>query len=404
MRKPAAFLLAVMLILPLLGEVSAADNPQPLFDLDFVIKVAPAEVNGSQVWLATFRIYAVLKDPNYRAYFDAIAANNTTRAKEEFRDFVRQLVYENLKEDFEKRFDDANVSSTIYLPEGGPVRVLDNWSARVTFVISNFLISTDGKVLRCPLTGDMDFVFKGHVFDYTWNKMTLILPEGYELRNLAPKPDDFSDNVAIWTNGSYIPLIELYTPAYTFLRYINSTHRSITLSYDPHEGYVQFNATFDKVPEYKSTVDYLIRSFKGTMDVVSIDTIERNGTLVVVGIAKPDASYEEKSGERIWRAMIKLPGSFDEIHVTTGIYQLAPDNTIIITVTEKKPSKLPYVIGGLVLIGLVAAFLWKKRGSSGEYENEEPLSEEPGEPSDESGAPDEEKDLGVDLIPLEEGE
>ncbi len=396
MKRLITFILTVLILSPVFGQVAAADNPQPLFDIDIIIKASPAEVNGSQVWMATFKVLAVLKDPTYRAYFDALAANNTTKANEEFRDFVRQLVYDNLKDNFERRFEAANVSSTIYLPEGGPVRVLDNWSARVTFVLTNFLISTDGKVLRCPLTGDMDFVFKGHVFQYTWNKMTLILPGDYELKNLAPKPDDFSDNVAIWTNGSYIPLIELYTPTYTFLRYINSTHKSITLSYDPEEGYVQFNATFDRVPEYKSTIEYLVKSFRGTMDVVSIDTVEKNGTLVVLGVAKPDSAYHESSDKRVWRAMIKLPGHFDEVEVTTGTYQLAPDNTVIITITEDKPSKLPYIAGVLVVLAIAAVFLLRRRRAPAE-ETEEPGEREgPGE-----GAPEESPELEEDA---EEGE
>ncbi|ASJ08158.1 hypothetical protein A3L11_02510 [Thermococcus siculi] len=407
MKRLIAFILTVLIVSSMFGRVAAADNPQPLFDIDVLIKVAPAEVNGSQVWMATFKVLAVLKDPTYRAYFNALAVNNTTRANEEFGDFVRQLVYENLKDNLERRFEAANVSSTIYLPEGGPVRVLDNWSARVTFVLTNFLISTDGKVLRCPLTGDMEFVFKGHVFDYRWNKMTLILPEGYELKNLAPKPDDFSDNVAIWTNGSYIPLIELYTPTYTFLRYINSTHRAITLSFDPNGGYVQFNATFSPAPEYDSSVDYLLQSFRNTMDIVSIDTSERNGTLLIIGVAKPDVAYQETSDKRIWKAMIKLPGRFDEVEVTTGTYQIAPDNTVIITVEEEKPSKLPYVVGGLVLVALVAVFLWKKRGSSGGEEEGESFGEESkesGDGSGDSGEGEPGEDLGVDLIPLEEGD
>ncbi|NJE04253.1 hypothetical protein [Thermococcus sp. MV11] len=365
MRKLAVLILTVLLIAPTVGLASAADDPQPLFDIDFVIKASPAQVNGSEVWLATFKVHAVLKDPAYRAYFEGLAANNSTMAEEEFRDFVRQLIYENLKDNFEKRFEAANISSTIYLPEGGPVRVLDNWSASVTFVVSNFLVSDDGKVLRCPLSGPMDFVFKGHVFDYSWKKMTLILPKDYEVKNLAPKPDDFTDGVAIWTDGDYIPLIELYTPVYTFVRFLNSTHKTIEMRYDPGEGYVQFNATFTGANASESTLNYLIKSFRGTMDVISIDSLQKNGSIVVIGIARPEVSYRETSNEKIWQAVLKLPGRFDEIHVYGGTYQLAPDNTVIITVTEKKQNYLPYLWGGLVLALVAGIVVYKKRRSSG---------------------------------------
>ncbi|NJE30088.1 hypothetical protein E3E38_03360 [Thermococcus sp. 18S1] len=377
MRKLAVLILTVLLITPLFSMASAADDPQPLFNLDFVIKTAPTTINGSQVWMATFKVHAVLKDPAYRAYFENLAANNSTKAEEEFRDFVRQLVYENLKDNFEKRFEAANVSSTIYLPEGGPVRVLDNWSATVTFVISNFLVSDDGKVLRCPLSGSMDFVFKGHVFAYTWDKMTLILPEDYEVKNLAPKPDDFTDGVAIWTGGDYIPLIEVYTPLHTFMRFLNETHRTISLVYDPHEGYVQFNATFSGAEASKSTVEYIIKGFRGTMDIVSIDSSQRNNSLVVIGVAKPEVSYRETSKEKVWQAIIKLPGSFDEVHVEGGTYQLAPDNTVIITVTEEKTNYVPYLWGGLVVLVVLGIVVLKRRRSAGSEveEAEEPPEE-----------------------------
>ena len=388
MKKLAVSVL-ILILAGTLGGVSAAE-PQPLFDLNFLIRVSPVQLNGSEVWIGSFSVHAVLKDPLYRAYFDHLAANNTTRAREEFRDFVRQLVYGNLKDNFERRFEEVNLSGTIYLPEGGPVRVGDNWSATVSFAISNFLVSTDGKVLRCPLSGNLQFVFKGHVFDYTWDRMTVVLPRNYEIKNLAPRPDDFSKGVAIWTNGSYIPLIELYTPAYTFLRYINSTHKSITLSFDPEDGYLRFNATFDRVPEYDSTVEYLLRSFKETMDVVSIDTLEKNGTLIVVGIARPEVAYRETSKERVWQVMVKLPGRFDEIRVTAGTYQLAPDNTVIITVIEKKSgNRVYYLLGGALTVGVAAFFFARRRRKNSK------------EPENKGETP---VDELVDVVSLEEGE
>ncbi|NJE46147.1 hypothetical protein E3E35_01715 [Thermococcus sp. GR7] len=376
MKKLIAFILTILLLTPLVSEVNAAGNSQPLFKIEIMIRVSPVVINGSSTWMGQFRIYATLKDPGYRAYFDHLAANNTTKANEEFRSFVKQLIYDNLKNNFKDRFEAKGINSTIYLPSGGPVKVLDNWSAVVTFALSNFLVS-DGKIISCPLSGPMDFVFKGHVFDYSWDKLTVVLPKDYEVRNLAPAPDDFSNNVAVWTNGDFIPLIELYTPVYSYVIFLNSTRKEISLQYDPHEGYVQFNATFTGANATPVVIDQLLSSFKATMDIISLDTREENGTLVVIGVAKPKVAYRETSSEKIWEALLKLPGSFDRVSVVGGTYNMAPDNTIVITVTEKKTSRLPYIWAGLILVVVLGIFWIKRRGTSSE-EPEQPTGEESG--------------------------
>lgn len=377
MRRLVALLVTFLLVTPVLGVVSAVsgsdENSQQIFDVNFFIRVQQVPLNGTPTWLATFSIYAHLKDPTFRSYFDNLADHNRTKADEEFKNFVRQLIYDNLRDDFNKRLEGTNLTSIISPPQ---IRLLDNWSAQVSFVLTNFLVTTDGKFLRCPFSGHLDFVFQGHVFDYRWNKMTMVLPEGYELYELAPKPSDYSKNVAIWENGTYIPLVEFYTPLYTFMRYINSTRRSITLSYDPNQGYVQFNATFYRLPEYPTTVDYLVRSFKQSMDVLSIDTLERNGTLVVVGLARPKVAHYTKDGKEVWQALIKLPGRFDNITVTTGSYQVAPDGTVIITITREKSSHWLYIgiaAGILALIVLVIAKRGRGTGkTTGSQESGEP--------------------------------
>ncbi|ASJ15163.1 hypothetical protein [Thermococcus radiotolerans] len=396
MRRFVALILIVLLLTPLAGEVGAAGNAQPLFKIDMTIKVAPVVIENTSTWLGTFKMYVVLTDPHYRAYFDYLASNNTTAANEEFKSFVKELVYDNMKDNLEKRYEAANVSSTIYLPSGGPVKVLDNWSAVVTFAVTNFLVS-DGKTLRCPATGNLDFVYKGHVFDYTWNRLTLILPQDYEIANLAPVPDDLSDNVAVWNNGDFIPLIELYTRVYSYVRFLNATRKEISLQYDPHEGYVQFNATFTGANATPVIISQLLASFKATMNIMSIDTRQENGSLVVIGIARPEVAYKETSSEKIWKAMVKLPGAFDSISVVGGSYVVAPDHTIIITVTEKKSTYRFYAYGiAAVLVVVAVLIVVKRRGTKEETETEpeEPGEEEPSPESEEQESPEEDEGGG----------
>ncbi|WP_258083501.1 hypothetical protein [Thermococcus thermotolerans] len=362
MRRFMAFMLIIFLLTPLIGEVSAVDDPQPLFRMEMTITVARVKVENTSTWMGTFKIYVVLKDPGYRAYFDYLVANNSTKANEEFASLVKQLVYDNMKDNLEKKFEAANMSSTIYLPSGGPVRVLDNWSAVVTFAVANFLVG-DGKVLRCPVSGFLDFVYRGHVFDYSWDKLTLILPRDYQIKNLAPVPDDLSDNVAVWKNGSFLPIIELYTPVYSYVLFLNSTRKEISLLYDPKEGYVQFNATFTGANATPSIINQLLASFRATMDVMSIDTRQENGSLVVIGVVRPEVAYQETSSEKIWKAMVKLPGAFDNISVVRGTYVLAPDHTLIITVTEKKSNYRLYAYGIAVVLVIAAVIIVKKKGA-----------------------------------------
>ncbi|ASJ10648.1 hypothetical protein A3L12_04710 [Thermococcus sp. P6] len=384
MRRLMTALMVFLLLTPLSRVAAGAvDNPQPLFEVGITLTVNQVRIGNSTTWLGTFKIHAHLKDPGMRAYFEYLAANNSTYARERFSNFVEQLIYENLKDDIERGFEGVNVSSTIYLPPEGPVRVLDNWSALVTFSVTNFLVG-DWRVLRCPLSGPLDFVYRGHVFDYSWDRFTLILPRDYEIETLAPVPDELSDNVAVWNGGDFIPLIELYTPLYSYVEFLNSTRKEISLLYDPEEGYVQFNATFSGANATSVVVNQLLASFKDTMQIMSIDALQRNGSLVVVGIARPEVAYAETSSERVWRAMVKLPGSFDSISVVGGSYTIAPDHTVVITVREKKSRGRIYLYGaGAGLVGVAVFLLWRRRGRTPGEEGEASQGAEPENPSEE---------------------
>ncbi|NJE05489.1 hypothetical protein E3E36_04895 [Thermococcus sp. M36] len=365
MRRLGVLVLAVLMILSQAAAVNAApapQNPQPFFKMDIVIRVSPASINGSNVWIGAFKIHAVLEDPYYRHYFESMAESNSTKAEEEFRAFVKSLIYDNLKDSFNEKLKALNMTAEIYVPKEGPVRVLDNWSALVSFSVTNFLVP-DGVLFKFPIWGGMKFSIRGRVFDYSWDRLTVMLPKDYEVKDLVPAPDDFEGNVAVWENGYIFPLIELYNPLYSYIRFINSTRKQITLIYDPDNGYVQFNATFSGAKANDAVVDKLLSSFRSVMDTVSIDAEERNGSLVVIGVAVPKVAYRETRSEKVWEAMVKLPGRFDNITVMNGEYQLAPDNTVIIRVVEKKRWYLPYAAGGaLVLLAVLAYMLSRKRG------------------------------------------
>ncbi len=125
MRRLMAMVIVILLLTPpLLSEASAADKPpQSLFMIDMTIRVSPVNVENASTWMGLFQIHAVLKDPpGQRAYFQYLAANNSTKAREEFGDFVKQLIYDNMRDNIKRRFNAANVSGTIYLPPPGPPR------------------------------------------------------------------------------------------------------------------------------------------------------------------------------------------------------------------------------------------------------------------------------------------
>jgi len=385
MKRLSSVFLVIMLALPLVVHpVMAAEEPQKVFDVTMMLRISQTQINGSLAWVGTFDIYVKLTDPNYRAYFDDLAKRNETNATLQFASLVYNLVYNNLKKDFNDKLSGGNLSAIIYVPPGGPVRVTGRWSAIVRFSIIPFLVP-DGRYLKCPFYGHLDFTHLGKVYSFTWKRLTIVLPRDYRIGELVPKPNDISDNVAVWENGDYIPYIELYNPVYLFEVFINSTKKRIELSFEPDEGYVQFNATFTGMKIPKSVVNLLLTVFREKMKIMSISAQETGDGVKVIGVAKPDVAYRETRRKKVWLVSVKLPGHFDEVVVRNGKYALAPDGTLIITYTEKKSDYLPYaIVGALIIAGLMIWF--RRRGG--------PSIEEPGETSDVS-----EK---VDIIEIDE--
>ncbi len=360
MRRYAVFvfILLLMSFTPVVRPVSAAENiPQNVFNIEMMIQV---DASG----MAHFTIYAVLKDPYYRAYFSRLSANNTTRAESEFADFVRQLVYTNLKDDFNNKLAGQELNSTIYIPAGGPVRVLKNWSAVVSFEMTNFLVG-DNRTLRCPVYGPLDFLFKGHVFAYHWNRLTLILPKEYNIENLAPVPSQLTDHVAVWNGGDFLPLIQLTSGEVSVMKFLNETNKSIALAYNPAQGYLQFTATFTGANASDTVRTILLEAFKGTMHPVSMEGRIENDRLVIVGVVHPQVKYSESLTEKRWEVLVKLPGSFNEIEVRGGQYKLISPTMVLIRVTERRTTLYIYVGLGLVVALGAGFFMLRRRGKKG---------------------------------------
>jgi len=371
MKRLLAVLLAVMVALPLVVHPAlAATEPQKVFDINMMIQVSQIQINGSLTWAGSFNIYAKLIDKYYINYFNALAEKNRTEADEQFQKLVYDLVYDNLKRNFNDRLSGSNMSAIIYVPPGGPVKKVGNWSAVVTFTLVPFFVP-NGNYLLCPFYGPLDFVFSGKVYTYRWNKLTLVLPRDYNVSSLVPKPAEFQDNVAIWYNGSFIPYVEVFNPVYLFGIFINATTKSIEFSFDPNEGYVQFNATFVGMKASPSVTNMLLTAFREKMRIISISAKDLPNGVEVIGVARPQVAYRETRTEKEWIVVLKLPGKFDKIEVKGGTYKLAPDGTIVMKFTEKKTDYLPYAIAGAVILAGLGFWWFRRRRKSESSSSEE---------------------------------
>ncbi len=207
MEKALSVLMAVTLILALFtAPVNAqTDTPQQgIFDINIT-----TTVYGDLS--ATMSLSVKLVD---KAYIEKFSSDKN--GKEEFRNMILQLVYENLAMDIKERGGTAELRNLNTLP---------NWMASVVIYIPRFL---EGKgTLRCPYSGNLNFVYMNRVLGYRWNKFTLILPENLTGVFVFPVPENSSRNVFVWKNGDFIPLIEAEAINFTPLT-LNVTGSSFT--------------------------------------------------------------------------------------------------------------------------------------------------------------------------------
>ncbi|WP_297072621.1 hypothetical protein [Thermococcus sp.] len=381
MRKLSA-LLAVMIILSAVPTWAMAENTKSinLFDVNVFLRVSQMNVNGSLVWAGSFTIEATLVNRTFIDYYNSLAKENKTNATREFANLVYGVVYESFKDFINDKLQGSNLSAVIYVPPGGPVQVTGKWRAVVRFTLAPFLVSEDGKYLSCPYYGSMTMKFLGVVYPFRWKRLTVVLPRNYDIYTLVPAPKELVDNVAVWENGDYFPMIKLYNPVYRLVQFLNSTKRYLNVSFDPTEGLVYFNATFigaNATPSVKST---LLESFRQTMHPLSISASKIPNGLKVIGVAKPQVSVKKSWRYTKWLVVLKLPGRFDNITVIGGKYQLGPDNTLIMEFEEERNTYVYAIAGlGLVLIA-VLVFLFRRRSrTSGSEESDTGLKGTGGE-------------------------
>ena len=362
MRKATWTLIAIMLLTSF-SQVYAYEN-QHLFNIDIYMTVSPSGT-------AFVKLSAQLKDPFYLNYFENLSQTNPQRAEKEFHDFVYSLIYGNFKRDVEKQSKEA----LIVVPEEGPVKLGKNWTAVVTFKIYNYLVEKN-QTLQSSVYGPMQFLFKNRVFEYSWRKLTMILPKDAYLINLAPKPKELIENVASWENGYYLPIVvitfdssvyeaimnktaENTTKFVPFDEFLAKTAKSIQIYYDPLSGLVQFNATFEGVNATSYHETKIKEEFNKTMNVQEINSKIEDSKVLVWGKAKPKVDYKESLTKKTWTANITLPFRFDKISVksptTLGIKSQKMDGkNVTIVVEQKKGICGPGAILLIVILPLLA--------------------------------------------------
>ncbi|NJF25726.1 hypothetical protein [Thermococcus sp. Bubb.Bath] len=319
-----AFLLAGTLWKPTM----AGKGPQDVFDAVMTITVY-ADGTG------TADVVVELKNPSYQSI--VLAANNS---REEFRKLVEQLVYTNLAEDMKERRENF----TIYVPPGGPVKLLGGWRAEVTFSVVPFAVPGEHG-MECPYSGPLDFVAGGRVYSFLFRRVILILPRNATVVYTFPEPNQSSDNVFIWDNATFLPMFAFKEPQVSNRN--GCTPLELNLSYSPAEAKVFFNASF--------LCNGTFPKFPGAKGV----SYTREGNLSVVsGYLVPKISYTEGLLEKEWKAELELPFGFRKVNGASTV----KGKSVEITVTKRGPLWLPFWAGvSLVLIGITIAGVrrWK---------------------------------------------
>ncbi|NJE11816.1 CGP-CTERM sorting domain-containing protein [Thermococcus sp. LS2] len=329
MRKGLVLVLMFITALSFANQAFAYE-PQRLFDIEMYITVYPSGT-------AMVKINAKLIDPAFIAYLTNLNISNPQSANNEFQKMVYSLIYRNFKREVEEKSKEA----MIVIPETGFIKISKNWTAVVNFKIYNFLVEKN-QTLQSSVYGPMRFLFKNHVFAYTWKKLTLVFPKEMYVVNLAPAPKEFTENVAIWENGNYLPIIVLTfnetvferersntTTIIPFEEFLNKTTKIITIKYDTFGGVVYFNGTMTGMKPQQYHIAKLIDEFNRTMDLIKFDIKSTENGVTFSGEAKPMLQYKETLTKKTWNVTVKLPFKFDKVHI------VPPNNQDVVMVSNK---------------------------------------------------------------------
>lgn len=361
-RRLLVIILALILLTPSFPRVGATSEAETPFITAMSIRVGQTSVNGTVKVYGLVTVYLRLSDETLIEHFEEITKNNETLAREEFHDFIYESVYIPLRTTLEERLVAQGLSPEFYMPEtGDPVYTGENWSAAVSFLVMPFFVP-NGTYLSTPLAGPLVVNVSGSVYPLRWTKLTVVFSSDYQVVSASPEPAEANQNTLTWYNGDYLPSINIYSTEYLFAYFVNSTKKSVVLSFDPTAQYVHFNATFVGFKPPASVVKMLLDSFRKQMYVVGISAEYVPNGVRVIGVVRGSTTYTDKDKERVWTVMLKFPGPFDSVTVVNGDYTLGPGGTIILTFTEEKTDYSLYavLIGGFVL-GVVLIFLWRRR-------------------------------------------
>jgi len=359
MRKSIVLVLMFITALSFANQAFAYE-PQRLFDVEMYITVYPSGT-------AMVKINAKLIDYAFIAYFTKLSTSNPQNANNEFRKMVYSLIYGNFKREVEKKSKEA----MIVIPEVGFIKIGKNWTAVVNFKIYNFLVEKN-QTLQSSVYGPMSFLFKNHVFEYTWKKLTLVFPKDMYVVNLAPTPKELTENVAVWENGNYLPIIVLTfnetvfqqertkkTKIISFEEFLNNSTKLIYLKYDPFAGTATFNGSITGVKPEQYHIAKVIDEFNRTMDLIKFDIKSTENGVTFSGEAKPMLQYKETLTKKTWNVTIKLPFKFDKVHIVPPKNQdiVMVSNNIngnkITMIFEEKKICGPGIIVGLTLLPLL---------------------------------------------------
>lgn len=362
MRRSLAVLLMLMLMTSswAFKSVAAANRPQNVFDVDVILQIEPAKVGNGTSWIGKFRLEVTLKDPEYVESLNEIAKNNSEAAKQVFFMVINNTVYASLRYNIIQRYAERGLKPAFIVPEDGPIKLGENWSATVDLGVTDALV-LEGHYLVSPLSGNLTLWMANQSYEFNWRSFVLIIPEGYEVEELNPKPAEVHQNVMVWKNGSYIPEIVLYSPGYSFVKFLNETEgeRELKVHYTASDGRAYFEAVFPEKPS-SPVRDAMLYVFKEAMDPINIDFIDQGGSFKVVGVFHPPAVEKESF---LWiqrEAYITLPFPFSRVEVEGADYELK-GSTLVLRTKEVRVKNLLLIIGaaGALIVGVGAS---RRRG------------------------------------------
>ncbi|WP_324734991.1 CGP-CTERM sorting domain-containing protein [Thermococcus sp. SY098] len=357
--KAGAILLIFFFSLGLINQ-AVAYPPQQIFDIQIFMTITESGT-------ASVKMTAKLIDPYLLSYLNNLQKNDPQKAQKEFHDMVFSLIFLNLQE-----FIQSQTNKTVIItPQTGFIELHPNWTTTLNFKIYNYLTLKNG-TLKSAVYGPMRFIFKNKVLSYHWKRLTIIFPKNAYIINLAPVPKEMTENVAVWENGDYLPIIALTfnetvfqkerakkTKIIPFKEFLDNSTKVINLRYDPFAGTVTFNGSITGMKPEQYHIAKLIDEFNMSMDLIKFDIKSTENGVTFSGEAKPMLQYKETLTKKVWNITIRLPFRFDKVNIKApkdqGVQMIygKTDNTIVNMVFEEKKICGPGVIVGLTLFPLL---------------------------------------------------